>query len=67
MGPYNWMGFPPSAQRLLGMLWMAKLLYPDAATYDLQAGVTQYFQMFYHCDLTQEQYDSLVAHSLGAQ
>ena len=36
MGPYNWMGFPPSVQRYLGMLWMAKLLYPDAADYDLQ-------------------------------
>ena len=67
MGPYNWMGFPPSVQRLLGMMWMAKLLYPDAATYDLKAEVTQYFQMFYHCDLTQEQYDALVAHSLGAR
>ena len=27
-GPYNWMGFPPSVQRLLGMQWMAAVLYP---------------------------------------
>ncbi len=65
MGPYNWMGFPPSVQRLLGMLWMAKVLYPDAADYDLYTEVDKYFQLFYHCDLTQEQYNALVANSLG--
>ena len=64
IGPYNWMGFPPSVQRLLGMLWMAKVLYPDAADYDLYTEAANYFQLFYHCDLTQEQYDALVANSL---
>ena len=63
MGPYNWMGFPPSAQRLLGLLWMPKVLYPEAADYDLYAEVAQYYQLFYHCELTQEQFDALVAHS----
>ena len=65
MGPYNWTGFPPSVQRLLGMLWMAKVLYPDAADYDLYTEAANYFQLFYHCDLTREQYDALVANSLG--
>ena len=65
MGPYNWMGFPPSVQRLLGMLWMAKVLYPEAADYDLYTEAAQYFKLFYHCDLTREQYDALVANSLG--
>ena len=64
MGPYNWMGFPPSVQRMLGMLWMAKVLYPDAADYDLYTEAANYFQLFYHCDLTREQYDALVANSL---
>ena len=65
MGPYNWMGFPPSVQRLLGMLWMAKVLYPAAADFDLYTEAAQYFKLFYHCDLTREQYDALVANSLG--
>ena len=65
MGPYNWMGFPPSVQRLLGMLWMAKVLYPEAADYDLYTEAAEYFKLFYHCDLTREQYDALVANSLG--
>ena len=61
----NWMGFPPSVQRMLGMMWMAKLLYPDAADYDLQAEVTEYFKLFYHTDLTDEAYNALVANSIG--
>ena len=67
MGPYNWMGFPPSVQRYLGMMWMAQLLYPDTAQYDLYTEVKDYFNLFYHCDLSQEQYDALVVNSIGAQ
>ena len=67
MGPYNWMGFPPSVQRYLGMMWMSQLLYPDAAQYDLYTEVAEYFKLFYHADLTQEQYGALVANSIGAQ
>ena len=66
MGPYNWMGFPPSVQRILGMQWMAKVLYPNAADYDMYETTQTYFQLFYHCDLTAEQYAALTAHSLAA-
>ena len=65
MGPYNWMGFPPSVQRYLGMLWMGKLLYPEQAGYDLKAEVKEYFTLFYHTELTDAQYDALVANSIG--
>ena len=66
-GPYNWMGFPPSVQRYLGMQWMGQLLYPEAAGYDLYGAVKEYFDLFYHCDLSEAQYDALVAHSIGVQ
>ena len=67
MGPYNWMGFPPSVQRYLGMLWMAKLLYPEEAGYDLYEEVARYYDLFYHRALTRAQYDALVANSIGRQ
>ncbi|MCD7865244.1 MAG: ABC transporter substrate-binding protein [Clostridiales bacterium] len=63
-GPYNWMGFPPSVQRYLGMMWMAKILYPEYATYDLEEEVIRYYELFYHCELTSEQYHDLVANSI---
>ncbi len=63
-GPYNWMGFPPSVQRYLGMLWMGAVLYPDAVDYDLFEEVHNYFDMFYHCDLSEEQFEALMENSL---
>ena len=65
LGPYNWMGFPPSVQRYLGMMWLSQLLYPDTAQYDMYQEVSRYFELFYHCGITEEQYASLVANSLG--
>ncbi|MCL1885467.1 MAG: ABC transporter substrate-binding protein [Dehalococcoidia bacterium] len=64
-GPYNWMGSPPSVQRYLGMIWMSQLLYPNTAQYNVYNEVQEYFQLFYHCDITKAQYDALVANSLG--
>lgn len=66
-GPYNWLGFPPSVQRYLGMMWMSELLYPEAAQYDLYGAVLEYFQLFYHCGVTFEQFDALMANSLWAK
>ncbi len=65
-GPYNWMGFPPSVQRYLGMMWLSKLLYPAAtADWDLFTEVREYYKLFYHCDITRAQYDAMVANSIG--
>ena len=65
IGPHNWMGFPPSIQRYLGMMWMTKILYPEQADFDIQADVTRYYEMFYHYDLIDEDYSQLVTNSLG--
>lgn len=62
-GPYNWMGFPPSVQRYLGMMWLPAVLYPELCDYDLQAEVIKYYRMFYHTELSGEQYENLMAGS----
>ena len=63
-GPYGWLSSPPSVQRYLGLLWLGKLLYPDYAEYDLQEEVTEYYDLFYGCKLTDEMYQELVKNSL---
>lgn len=63
--PYNWMGFPPSVNRYLGMLWMGKILYPEQFDYDLYQEIKQYYRLFYHCDLSEQAYNELVANSIG--
>ncbi|MCL1963503.1 MAG: ABC transporter substrate-binding protein [Firmicutes bacterium] len=64
LGPYNWMGFPPSVQRYLGLLWMGSLFYPELAGYDLYEEVAAYFELFYHTELTREQFDRLTERSM---
>lgn len=64
-GPYNWMGFPPSVQRYLGMTWLSQLLYPEQTQLNLYEEAARYFELFYHCSLTQEQFDAMTAGSLG--
>ena len=66
-GIYNWMGFPPSIQRFLGMLWMTEVLYPEYTEYDLYEEVSRFYDLFFHCEITQEQYEALVANSIGVQ
>ena len=59
------MGFPPSVQRFLGMSWMTSVLYPEQADYDLYEEVREFYSLFFHCELTQTQYEALVANSVG--
>ena len=59
-GPYNWMGFPASVQRYLGILWLLKTLYPDYVDYDLFTEVNRFYELFFHCTLTEEQYQAIL-------
>jgi len=63
-GPYGWLSSPPSVQRYLGMLWLGSLLYPEYAEYDLQKKITEYYKLFYGCDLSDAMYDALVSNAL---
>jgi len=58
--PYNLMGYPPSVQRYLGMIWLCELLYPEQSSFDLYEETARYYRLFYHCDLTREQFDRLM-------
>ena len=62
-GPYGWLSSPPAVQRYLGMLWLGDLLYPGYTAYDLQEKVTEYYKLFYGCDLTDAMYQELTADS----
>lgn len=66
-GPHNWMGTPPAVQRYLGMIWLTAQLYPEYCDYDAKAEILEYYELFYGCTLTEEQYNTLTADAfLGA-
>lgn len=62
-GPHNWMGMPPAVQRYLGMIWLTGVLYPEYCDYDIKAEVTEYYRLFYGCELSEEQYAELTANA----
>lgn len=63
-GPYGWLSSPPAVQRYLGLLWLGDLLYPDYVSYDLQEKVTEYYSLFYGCELTDAMYTELMVGAL---
>ncbi len=63
-GPYGWLSSPPSVQRYLGMLWLGELLYPEYTNYNLQEAVSEYYDLFYGCDLTDAMYHELMEGAL---
>ena len=63
-GPYGWLSSPPAVQRYLGLLWLGQVLYPEYVEYDLQEEVTEYYKLFYECELTDEMYQNLMENAL---
>lgn len=63
IGPYNWMGFPPSVNRYMGMIWLCNLLYPEQFSYDMFEETKEFYQMFYHFQMETETYEKLLEHS----
>jgi iron complex transport system substrate-binding protein len=59
--PFGWFDFPPGANRLLGVWWAGKLLYPEAfRDVDLRAKAAEFHRLFYHREPTAAQLDALL-------
>ncbi len=52
--PYGWLDGPPSINRLLGLLWLQKTVYPSTQTKQIDAQIQAYFKLFYGHDLAAE-------------
>ncbi|NNM72455.1 iron ABC transporter substrate-binding protein [Enterovirga aerilata] len=46
--PFGWVDFPPSVNRLIGLIWLGKLLYPALFPEDLVAETRAFYRLFYH-------------------
>ena len=62
-GPYSWMGGPPSVQRLLSMIWIGNLLYPEVFSYHVDDRVKEFYSLFFHYDLTDAELDELMVYA----
>lgn len=46
--PFGWVDFPPSVNRLIGLWWLAKILYPERFPEDLVMLTREFHRRFYH-------------------
>jgi iron complex transport system substrate-binding protein len=59
--PFGWIDFPPSVNRLIGLWWLAKILYPELFPENLRALTREFYQRFYHVPLSDAQIDRVLA------
>jgi iron complex transport system substrate-binding protein len=59
--PFGWVDFPPCVNRLIGLSWLAKLLYPDLFREDLRALTRDFYARFYHVTPSDTQIDRVLA------
>ena len=59
--PFGWVDFPPSINRLIGLRWLTRVLYPDVFPEDLRPHVREFYTRFYHQAPTDAQLDTLAA------
>src|SRR6516164_3216872 len=59
--PFGWVDFPPSVNRLIGLWWLANILYPDRFHEDMRALTRDFYTMFYHRAPSDTQIDHVLA------
>jgi iron complex transport system substrate-binding protein len=59
--PFGWVDFPPCVNRLIGLTWLAKLLYPNLFPEDLRALTRDFYARFYHVTPSDAQIDRVLA------
>lgn len=58
--PFAWMGRPIGVNRLPGVIWAGHILYPDLFGADLEAAIADFYETFYHLQLTAEDLEALL-------
>ncbi|MBK0328499.1 iron ABC transporter substrate-binding protein [Rhodobacteraceae bacterium F11138] len=63
--PFGWIDRPPSLNRMIGLQWMAGLLYPDRWQGDLHEETRAFYKLYYHVDLSDDELERLLAWAEG--
>jgi iron complex transport system substrate-binding protein len=59
--PFSWVDRPPGPNRIVGMRWLAKMIYPDYLDYDVNDEIREFFRLFYHRELTDGQLGAILS------
>jgi len=53
--PYSALGNPPSVNRVMGILWLGNILYPEQYGIDIIAELQKFYELFYHVTIDDNQ------------
>jgi iron complex transport system substrate-binding protein len=59
--PFGWVDFPPGINRLIGMRWLGKVIYPETFPEDIRAITREFYDLFYHVKLTDAHIDRVLS------
>ena len=63
--PFGWIDRPPSVNRFMGLTWLAGLFYPEFLDQDLRTETRDFYRLYYHVDLSDEELDRLLEWARG--
>jgi iron complex transport system substrate-binding protein len=65
--PFNWIDRPPSANRIIGLKWLARLFYPNLFPYDIRKETREFYAKFYHRTLSEAELNDVLAAAEGGR
>ena len=57
--PFSWMDRPMGPNRIVGIRWLSGLIYPEYLNYNVDEEVKEFFDLFYHVQLTDEKLENI--------
>ena len=62
--PFSWVDRPAGPNRLIGMRWLSAVVYPEYIKCDVNEEIREFFNLFYHVDLSYEQLENVLKGTL---
>lgn len=62
--PFSWVDRPAGPNRLIGMHWLSAVVYPEYIKCDVNEEICEFFNLFYHVDLSDEQLENVLKGTL---
>lgn len=53
--PFSWIDRPNGPNRIVGIRWLSGMIYPQYLNFDVDEEVCEFFKLFYHVELTEEE------------
>ncbi len=62
--PFSWVDRPAGPNRLIGMRWLSAVVYPEYINDVINEEIREFFNLFYHVDLSDEQLENVLKGTL---